>query len=85
MKYLIKTSRAKMPTSCWGGSKYYHVALLEVDDDVERVTMISPRARGVRRVVESIGPCYRGITDQCQYADAVRHLTQLKKDLERES
>lgn len=49
-EFVVLTASAKMPSSCWGN--YGRVAVLEV----ERGTtpkMISPRARGVVRVVET--------------------------------
>lgn len=49
-RFIVKTSSAKMPNSCWG--RYGHVAVLEVEDGVKDVKMISERARGVVRVVQ---------------------------------
>lgn len=48
--YIVQTAAACMPASCWG--HYGKVAVLEVDAGVERVAMISERARGCHRVVE---------------------------------
>ncbi len=49
--YIIQSASAKMPNSCWG--QYGRVAVLEVEDGVDHVAMISGRARGVVRVVET--------------------------------
>lgn len=51
--YVVKTAAACMPGSCWG--VYRRVAVLEVEDGLsaEDIKMISPRARGVCRVVET--------------------------------
>jgi len=46
--FIVQTSAAAMPHSCWG--TYRRVAVLEVDPGA-RPAMISERARGVRRVV----------------------------------
>ena len=50
-RYIVQSSCAKMPRSCWGA--YRHVAILLVDDTHvgDRVSMISERARGVIRIV----------------------------------
>jgi hypothetical protein len=51
MPFIIQTSAAHMPTSV--KAPYRRVAVLEVEPGVERVAMISPRARGVIRVVQT--------------------------------
>ena len=50
MPYIIKISAAKMPSSV--RAPYKRIAVLEVEDGVTKIAMISPRARGVRRVVQ---------------------------------
>ena len=49
--YIIQTACAKMPRSV--KSHYRRVAVLEVEDGVGFVSMISERARGCIRIVET--------------------------------
>jgi hypothetical protein len=69
MAYIIQSAAAKMPSSCWG--HYRRVAVLEVDDGVERVSMISARAKGVRRVVTTWEKLNVGLTEKCAYERAL--------------
>lgn len=49
-RYLVMTSTAKMPMSCWG--KYRNVALVELEQYfMGTPKMISTHAKGVKRVV----------------------------------
>ena len=78
--YIVQTAAAKMPTSCWGTSR--RVAVLEVEDGVESVAMISERAKGVVRVVETWERLNVGTTDRCAYemalAEAYAMITELE-------
>lgn len=56
-EYVVRTSSAHMPTSCWG--RYENVALLEVVRGTVPA-MISARARGVVRIVDYIGKLHSG-------------------------
>ena len=47
--FIIMTATAKMPNSCWG--RYMRVAVVETDGT--RPKMISERARGVVRIVQT--------------------------------
>lgn len=77
--YLIQTSSAHMPNSCWG--RYRNVAILEVDSILRRhVSMISDRARGVVEVYQHLGHHHVGTTDRCAYAKA---LAQAESTLDR--
>jgi hypothetical protein len=49
--YIVQTATAQMPSKV--RAPYGRVAVLEVVDGVERVSMISDRAKGVVRVVET--------------------------------
>lgn len=51
MTYIIRTSAAKMPAKV--KAPYMRIALIEVEPGVESVSMISERARGVRRIVRT--------------------------------
>jgi hypothetical protein len=68
-RYLVATASEKMPSSCWGS--YGRVAVVEVADGVDTIAMISPRARGVIRIVEQWRRCNKGTSDRCAYARAV--------------
>jgi hypothetical protein len=58
--YVVQTSAAKMPTSCWG--RYRNVAVLEIDEGRDSVAMISERARGCRSIVWYRGNLHSGRT-----------------------
>ena len=69
MTYIVKTSSAKMPNSVKG--QYRHVAILEIEDGFDDVSMISERAKGVRRIVTHYGPHHVGRTDRCAFRVAL--------------
>ena len=79
-KYIIKSSAACMPSSCKYGP-YRRIAVLEVEDGVESVKMISPRARGVKRVVQTWERLYAGKTDRCAFGRAWRYAENLVASL----
>jgi hypothetical protein len=78
-RYIVKTAAANMPNSCWG--TYRRVAVLEVEDGVEDVAMISERARGCIRIVETWERLNVGITDRCAYARALDEARAMARDL----
>jgi len=49
-RYIVKTSSAKMPNSCWG--RYVHIAVLEVRDGVDWVDAIRLGPK-VNRIVQA--------------------------------
>lgn len=63
-KFIVMTSSAKMPQSCWG--TYRNVAVLEVEAGASP-KMISKRARGVVRIIRHYGPQNVGSTERCAY------------------
>ena len=65
-QFIIQSAAATMPISCKGGP-YRRVAVLEVEDGVERVKMISGRARGVVRVVRTWERRFVGLTDKSAF------------------
>jgi len=67
--YIVQSAAAFMPASCWG--KYRRVAVLEVQDGVQKVAMISSRAKGVIRVVSTWEKLSVGKTDRCAYERAL--------------
>jgi hypothetical protein len=78
--YLVRVSAAKMPTSCWG--KYVHVAVVEAEPGVEYVSMISTRARGVRRVVQRWSRCHVGSTQRSASEQAISRAHELAAELD---
>jgi hypothetical protein len=69
MSYIVQSSAAKMPSKCWGS--YRRVAVIEVEAGVTGVAMISERARGVRRIVETWEKLNVGTTSRCAYQRAL--------------
>lgn len=68
-QYIVQSAAAKMPSKCKG--RYARVAVLEVADGVERVAMISERARGVLRIVRTWEKRNVGKTERGAYQRAV--------------
>ncbi len=68
--YIVQTAAAHMPNSCWGN--YGKVAVLEVDEGVEQVAMISERARGCHRIVSLWDRLNIGKTDRCAFRQAIK-------------
>lgn len=77
--FIVKTSSAKMPRSCWG--RYAHVAVIEVESGVDSVSMISERARGVVRIVERWDSVHVGKTSKCAYQVALAEAEALADEL----
>ena len=69
MAYIIQTASEKMPGRCSGS--YRKVAILEVLDGVDKVSMISDRAKGVIRIVARWDRLSVGKTDRCAYRRAL--------------
>ena len=78
MPYIVKHSTARMPGSCKG--RYRHVAVMEVDPGTVP-SMISPRARGVRRIVQTWDRCNVGLTDRCAFRRALAEAGRLADQL----
>ena len=75
---IIKVSREKMPSSCFGAYRYYRIAILEVDEDhIDGVSMISERAKGVISIVREWRNLYKGTTDRCAFARAMTEALEL--------
>lgn len=77
--YIVQAASAKMPGSCWG--QYARVAVLEVEEGVQAVSMISERARGVVRVVRTWERLNVGKTSRCAYAVARAEAEELAREL----
>lgn len=75
-KFAVLTASAKMPASCWGKYRYCAVVELEEGFRAADVTMISPRAKAVRRVIWASDAGNVGLTERCAHrqhlAEAVR-------------
>lgn len=82
--YIVQTAAACMPSSCRFG-RYRRVAVMEVQDGVTEVAMISPRARGVVRVVATWERRNVGSTAQCAYERALVEACELATHLNAES
>lgn len=77
--WIVMTSAAKMPTSCWG--QYRNVALVHIDQHYTATgkipAIISERARGVVRLstmasaVIRLGHHNVGSTERCAYRRAI--------------
>jgi hypothetical protein len=72
MPYIVQTASAKMPTSV--KAPYRRVAVLEVEPGITRVALISERARGVVRIVQTWERCHAGrrFSPNTAYAKALR-------------
>ncbi len=70
-RYIVMTSSAHMPSSCWG--RYINVAIVKLQEGfVGTPKMISTHARGVASIVRHYGPCHVGITDRCESAHILK-------------
>ena len=68
MPYLLKVST---DTPRGGFGNYAKIGLLEVEPGTTHVAMISQRATGVIRVVETWPGLFRGKTDACAFSVAL--------------
>ena len=73
-RYIVMTSAARMPSSCWG--RYRHVAVVETDG-VNMPSQIHPRHKAVRKIVAVWSRCNVGRTYRCAYARALVEARQL--------
>ena len=71
---VIKTSRAAMPSSCWGD--YARVAVLRVTVGAVPKA-IDDRRRNVLEIVETWEKCNVGITARCGYGQALAEARKL--------
>jgi len=80
--WIVMTSCAKMPSSCWG--RYRNVALVQLDQYYTahglEPAYISTHARGVLRV-RHLGHFNDGKTARCAYARAVMRAQQMADDI----
>lgn len=78
MPYIVKHSSARMPSTCKG--RYRRVAVVEVEPGAVPA-MISTRARGVRRIVQTRERCNVGTSDRCAYQRAEEEAYRLADQL----
>lgn len=81
-RYIVKTITGNTPGSCCWGT-YKRVAVLEVEDDVRDVEMISARARGVIAVVRTWDERNVGLTERCAYRRALTEARELAEAFNR--
>lgn len=82
--HILRVSRAAMPSSCYGGNNYYRVAVIEVEDGVDSVSMISERAKGVREIVQTWERVYAGKNyphGECAASRAYQEAVALMREL----
>lgn len=77
--FIVQTAAATPAVKCWG--IYRRVAVLEVEQPLLSVKMISPRARGCVRVVKTWENCNVGTTERCAYNRALAEARELAKEL----
>jgi len=83
-KYIVMTATASMPASCWG--RYRRVAVVELEAGFDEMPkMISPRARGISRIVRIWESLNVGLTKRCAYRVALAEAEGLAAKLEEES
>lgn len=69
-RYIVLTAAAQMPSSNKFGV-YRRVAVIELDGSGVQPKMISERARGVTRIVETWERLSVGTTERCAYRVAL--------------
>ena len=73
-EFVVMTASECMPSSCWG--KYGKVAVVEIEEDADP-KMISERARGVVRIVETWRRLNVGTTERCAFQKALAEANEL--------
>jgi len=80
VKHIVMTAAAPMPASCWG--RYKRVAVVELEAGFDAMPkMISPRARGINRVVRTWESLNVGSTDRCAYRVALAEAAEMADQL----
>lgn len=82
-RFIVVERAARMPSSCWG--RYVRIGVVEVEPGFEgEPKMLSDRARGVKRVVETWERLNVGKTERCAAARARREAEALADQLNSE-
>ena len=80
MSYIVMTASEAMPSTCWG--RYGKVAVVELTDGFDgRPKMISPRARGIERVVKEWRRLNKGSSLHCAFEKAKAEAEELVRKL----
>ena len=79
-RYVIIVSQAKMPSSCDGSGSYYRIGLLETDG-TQQPKRIDERSRGCVRIVATWERLFRGKTDRCAFARAMKEAESMRDSL----
>ena len=82
MNLIVKVSQAKVPGASQE-DRYMRIGLLEVEEGLEDVSMISRRAKGVIRVVKTWERLYAGKTERCAFRKALKEAEEVKEAIER--
>ena len=78
-RYIVMTASARMPGSCWG--RYGRVAVVELEPGFSgRPKMISERARGVRRVVQTWERRHMALAEQLNRTGELAYTMSLVAD-----
>ena len=77
--YIVQSAAAQMPSSV--KARYRRVAVLEVQEGLTYVSMISKHAKGVIRVVKTWEKLHVGKTDKSAYNVALAEATALAAQL----
>lgn len=80
--FIVQTATAHMPSKCKG--RYGRVAVLEVDANLDRVSMISVHATGCYQVVATWERLNIGYTERCAFRRAVSDAEELADKLNHE-
>jgi hypothetical protein len=80
MAYIIMEASAKMPSSCKG--HYVRIGVVELDDGFEGTPkMLSERAKGVARIVETWESVHKGKGIRDAYSVAIKEARALLDSL----
>jgi hypothetical protein len=79
-RFIVMTAAATPSSTCWG--IYRRVAVVEIEPGFnDRPKMISARAKGIKRVVETWENCNVGTTDRCAFRRAEKEAQELADEL----
>lgn len=83
-RYMIVVKAAHMPSSCWG--RYVRVGVVELEPGFEGYPkMLSERAKGVKRVIQTWEKCHSGTSNRDAHSRAIREAEELIEHLQSNS
>lgn len=55
LKWIVMTTKAHMPSSCWGAYNYRNIGLIELNraEALGAPKMLSDRAKGINRIIDA--------------------------------